>query len=185
MTVRRHRRGVHTQRDRPHPQGAYAVQAGGRIVLRGLTRSTADHPDLGCVWPGGLNTARGNFIELMLRLAGSHPAIRGGDHFASPNLCSLLARGPRTSWIARNGLFSRGGRNRDSWFDYARIIFRAAGFSRAADRPMSASIETSARRDEVFGDCRTPRWRAASEADGRRWRIAAHVSGSREKFFAK
>ena len=46
----------------------------------------------GVFGPGGLTTARGNFVELMLRLAASANAIRVvEDHVASPTYAPVLA----------------------------------------------------------------------------------------------
>jgi dTDP-4-dehydrorhamnose reductase len=46
----------------------------------------------GVFGPGGLRTARGNFVEVMLRLARSGQPIRVvEDHVASPTYAPLLA----------------------------------------------------------------------------------------------
>ena len=57
----------------------------------------------GVFGPGGLNTARGNFVELMLRLAGGGQPIRVvEDHVASPTFAPLLAA--RTIDLVERGL---------------------------------------------------------------------------------
>ncbi len=82
----------------------------------------------GVFGPGGLNTARGNFVELMLRLAGGGQPIRVvEDHVASPTYAPLLAA--RTIDLAErnlDGVFHIGGGMPISWFEFARTIFQAA-----------------------------------------------------------
>ena len=76
-----------------------------------------------------MHTARGNFIELMLRLAASRQPIRVvEDHVASPTFAPELA--DRTIELAERrqaGVFHVGGGTPISWFDYARMIFEVAG----------------------------------------------------------
>jgi dTDP-4-dehydrorhamnose reductase len=78
---------AYTEDDIPRPLGAYAVSklAGeyyaGAYVEKPLIIRTS-----GVFGPGGLDTARGNFVELMLRLAASNQPIRVvEDHVASPH----------------------------------------------------------------------------------------------------
>ncbi|SPE42302.1 dTDP-4-dehydrorhamnose reductase (fragment) [Candidatus Sulfopaludibacter sp. SbA3] len=82
----------------------------------------------GVFGPGGLNTARGNFVELMLRLARSGNPIRVvEDHVASPTFAPLLAA--RTIDLVereQSGVFHVGGGTPTSWFQFARLIFQAA-----------------------------------------------------------
>jgi dTDP-4-dehydrorhamnose reductase len=83
----------------------------------------------GVFGPGGLVTARGNFVELMLRLAGSGQPIRVvEDHVASPTFAPLLAA--RTIDLferGQEGVFHVGGGAPTSWFQFARTIFEVAG----------------------------------------------------------
>jgi len=102
--------------------------------MRVLTRSTADHPTSGVFLARGvLNTARGNFIELMLRWRSPSRFRVVEDHaFRSPPYASLAVRAvPRTSWIARKpGCFHVGGRNRNPRGSISRrIIFSRGPFS--------------------------------------------------------
>ena len=74
-------RHPYAEDDPTHPLGAYAVSKLGRRTLRpgvpGPRRWWSGRP--GVFGPGGLATARGNFVELMLRLAGIGQADpRGG-----------------------------------------------------------------------------------------------------------
>jgi dTDP-4-dehydrorhamnose reductase len=76
-----------------------------------------------------LNTARGNFVELMLRLASTGQPIRVvEDHVASPTYAPLLAA--RTVDLVDrdlSGLFHIGGGMPISWFQFAKTIFEMAG----------------------------------------------------------
>src|SRR6266567_179046 len=86
-------RHPYTEEDRPHPLGAYAVSklAGELFAQAYLDRALIVRTS-GVFGPGGLHTARGNFVELMLRLAGSGQPIRVvEDHAASPTYAPLLA----------------------------------------------------------------------------------------------
>jgi dTDP-4-dehydrorhamnose reductase len=83
----------------------------------------------GVFGPGGLRTARGNFVELMLRLAGTGQPIRVvEDHVASPTFAPLLAS--RTIDLVEkdlSGVFHVGGGFPTSWFQFAKTIFETAG----------------------------------------------------------
>jgi len=111
----------------------------------------------GVFGPGGLATARGNFVELMLRLAASPNPIRVvEDHVASPTFAPLLAS--RTiDLVERNfsGLFHIGGGTPSSWFQFARLIFEAAGLNPVLLATNEREYRTPARR---------PRYSALSNA---------------------
>lgn len=119
----------YTEEDPTHPLGAYAVSklAGELYAQAYLDRVTVVRTS-GVFGPGGLNTARGNFVELMLRLAGGGQPIRVvEDHVASPTYAPLLAA--RTIDLAErnlDGVFHIGGGIPISWFEFARTIFQAA-----------------------------------------------------------
>src|SRR6185436_16578670 len=104
----------------------------------------------GVFGPGGLKTARGNFIELMLRLASAptHEPIRVvEDHFASPTYAPLLAA--RTlDLVERNcsGVFHVGGGTPISWFEFARLIFQTAGLHPELQPTNEREYRTAARR---------------------------------------
>src|SRR5581483_11471024 len=62
----------YVETDHPHPLGAYAVSKLGRELLGpGLLGGSPRVRGLCGFWAGGMFTPRGNFVELMLRLAKS------------------------------------------------------------------------------------------------------------------
>ncbi|HWB85423.1 MAG TPA: dTDP-4-dehydrorhamnose reductase [Bryobacteraceae bacterium] len=116
--------------DPTHPLGAYAVsKLAGELYARAYLDNALIVRTSGVFGPGGLATARGNFVELMLRLAGSGNPIRVvEDHVASPTYAPLLAA--RTVDLVergQRGVFHVGGGAPTSWFQFARLIFAAAG----------------------------------------------------------
>jgi dTDP-4-dehydrorhamnose reductase len=122
----------YTELDAPHPLGAYAVsKLAGELFAQAYLEKPLIIRTSGVFGPGGLDTARGNFVELMLRLAASVQPIRVvEDHFASPAYAPLLAS--RTADLVEKGLagvFHIGGGRAISWFEFARLIFQAAGLS--------------------------------------------------------
>ena len=86
-------RHPYVEEDLPHPLGAYGVsKLAGELYARAYLDRALVVRTSGVFGPGGLNTARGNFVELMLRLAGSPNPIRVvEDHVASPTYAPLLA----------------------------------------------------------------------------------------------
>lgn len=135
--------------DAVHPLGAYAVS---KLAGELYAQAYLDRPLIvrtsGVFGPGGLRTARGNFPELMLRLAREGKPIRVvEDHVASPTFAPLLAS--RSIDLLEKdlaGVFHVGGGQAISWFEYARLIFTQAGL--AADlRPTDErEYRTAARR---------------------------------------
>jgi dTDP-4-dehydrorhamnose reductase len=109
----------YVETDPPHPLGAYAVSK-----LAGELYAQAYLDDVLIV-----RTARGNFIELMLRLAAGGQTIRVvEDHVASPTYAPALAA--RTADLVDRGVtgvIHLGGGTPISWHEYARLIFRTAG----------------------------------------------------------
>ena len=81
----------------------------------------------------GLQTARGNFVEAMLRLANSGQPIRVVEDFvASPTYAPELA--VRTAEMvdrSNAAAFSMSGADPISWFDYAKLIFEVAASRRS------------------------------------------------------
>src|ERR1041384_6071920 len=114
----------------PHPLGAYAVsKLAGELYARAYLDKALVVRTSGVFGPGGLNTARGNFVELMLRLAGSSNPIRVvEDHVASPTFAPLLAS-RSVDLVERelSGVYHVGGGSPISWFQFAKIIFETAG----------------------------------------------------------
>ncbi len=139
----------YTEDDPPHPLGAYAVsKLAGEYFAQAYLDDALIIRTSGVFGPGGLRTARGNFIELMLRLAQSGQPIRVvADHYASPTFAPLLAA--RTADLVergQNGLFHVGGGTAISWFDFAKLIFRVAGLSPELRPTSEREYRTAARR---------------------------------------
>jgi dTDP-4-dehydrorhamnose reductase len=135
--------------DRPHPLGAYAVsKLAGELYAQAYLDRALIVRTSGVFGPGGLRTARGNFVELMLRLAASGQPIRVvEDHVASPAFAPLLAS--RTiDLVERNlsGVFHVGGGTPISWFEFARLIFQAAGLQPVLEPTNEREYRTAARR---------------------------------------
>jgi dTDP-4-dehydrorhamnose reductase len=135
--------------DPTHPLGAYAVSklAGELYAQAYLDRALVVRTS-GVFGPGAVNTARGNFVELMLRLAQSGQPIRVvEDHVASPTFAPLLA-GRTVDLVERGhqGVFHLGGGKPVSWFQFARAIFDAAGLSPTLQAINEREYRTPARR---------------------------------------
>lgn len=139
----------YTEQDPVHPLGAYAVS---KLAGEWYAKAYVDAPLLirtsGVFGPGGLQTARGNFIELMLRLAGSGQVIRVvEDHIASPTYAPLLAA--RTADLVEKGITGIvhcGGGTPISWFKYAQLIFKEAGITASLVPTSEREYRTAARR---------------------------------------
>ena len=139
----------YTEQDRPHPLGAYAVSKyAGELYAEAYLESPLIIRTSGVYGPGGLHTARGNFIELMLRLArGNQPIRVVEDHVASPAYAPALAE--RTAQLVeRNatGVFHVGGGTPISWFEFAKLIFRLGGVSPELRATSDREYRTEARR---------------------------------------
>jgi len=140
---------AYTEEDVPHPLGAYAVS---KLAGELYAQAYLDHPLIirtsGVFGPGGLNTARGNFIEAMLRLAaGSQPIRVLNDHVASPTYSPFLAaRAADLVDRSLTGIFHVGGGQPISWFDYAAMIFRVAGLHPELKPTNEREFRTAARR---------------------------------------
>jgi len=140
---------AYTEDDPTHPLGAYAVsKLAGEIYARAYQDYALIIRTSGVYGPGGLATARGNFVELMLRLAASGQAIRVvEDHVASPTFAPALAS--RTADLVERreeGIFHIGGGTPISWFDWAVNIFHAAGLTPPLKPTNEREFRTAARR---------------------------------------
>src|SRR5690348_12715134 len=139
----------YTEVDHPHPMGAYGVsKLAGELYAQAYLEKPLVIRTSGVFGPGGLRTARGNFIELMLRLAASNRPIRVvEDHVASPTYAPLLAaRTVDLLEAKQHGLFHIGGGTPISWFDYAALIFRVAGLQPQLQATNEREYRTAARR---------------------------------------
>src|SRR5579871_4262812 len=122
----------YTEESPTHPLSAYAVsKLAGELYAGAYLEAPLIVRTCGVFGPAGRHTARGNFIELMLRLAGSARPIRVvEDHVASPTFAPWLAS--RTIDLLERGqagIFHIGGGTPVAWFDFARMIFEAAGLT--------------------------------------------------------
>ncbi len=140
---------AYTEEDPPRPLGAYAVS---KLAGEMYARAYLDRPLIlrtsGVYGPGGLATARGNFVELMLRLARKDQPIRVvEDHVASPTFAPALAS--RTVDLVERGaegIVHAGGGTPISWFDWAVKIFAAAGLHPPLKPTNEREFRTAARR---------------------------------------
>jgi len=151
-------RHPYVEEDPTHPLGAYAVsKLAGELYAQAYLDQVLVVRTSGVFGPGGLKTARGNFVELMLRLAKSGQPIRVvEDHVASPTFAPALAA--RTIDLVERdqyGVFHIGGGIPTSWFQFARLIFEAAGIQPQLIATNEREYRTTARR---------PRYSALSNA---------------------
>jgi len=148
----------YAEEDPTHPLGAYAVsKLAGELYAQAYLDRVLVVRTSGVFGPGGLTTARGNFVELMLRLAHSGNPIRVvEDHVASPTFAPLLAS--RTIDLVERGamgVFHVGGGEPSSWFQFAKTIFEVAGVQPKLMATNEREYRTAARR---------PRYSALSNA---------------------
>ena len=139
----------YVETDVPHPLGAYAVsKLAGELYAHAYLNDPLVIRTSGVFGPGGMFTPRGNFVELMLRLAkGSQPIRVVEDHVASPTYAPAIAS--RTAdMVERNikGLFHMGGGQAISWYEYAKLIFELAGLRPALQPTDEREYRTAARR---------------------------------------
>jgi dTDP-4-dehydrorhamnose reductase len=151
-------RHPYVEEDLPRPLGAYAVsKLAGELYARAYLDRALVVRTSGVFGPGGLGTARGNFVEVMLRLAASPSPIRVvEDHVASPAYAPALAS--RTVDLVErklDGIFHIGGGYPISWFEFAKLIFEAAGVQAKLVATNEREYRTPARR---------PRYSALSNA---------------------
>lgn len=142
-------RHPYVEDDPTHPLSAYAVsKLAGELYAQAYLDSAIVVRTSGVFGPGGLATARGNFVELMLRLAAAGQTIRVvEDHVASPTYAPLLAA--RTVDLLDrgvSGVFHIAGGNPISWFQFARMIFELAGFQPLLLATNEREYRTAARR---------------------------------------
>lgn len=140
---------AYVETDSTHPLGAYAVsKLAGELYAQAYLDSPLIIRTSGVFGPGGLRTNRGNFIELMLRLAGGGQTIRVvEDHVASPTYAPYLAA--RTADLIEKGaagVVHVAGGTPISWHDFARMIFDAAGISPELKPTNEREYRTPARR---------------------------------------
>lgn len=139
----------YVEEDQTHPLGAYAVS---KLAGELYAQAYLDRPLIirtsGVFGPGGLHTARGNFVELMLRLANSGQPIRVvEDHIASPTYAPALAeRSADLAIQGQHGIFHIGGGEPISWFAYAQTIFATANIQPELHPTDARQYRTAAQR---------------------------------------
>lgn len=148
----------YVETDLPCPLGAYAVsKLAGEYFARAYHEQSLVLRTSGVFGPGGRHTARGNFVETMLRLAQSGKPIQVvQEYFASPTYSPALAETTANLVDAgHTGLFHAGGGVAITWYDFAAKIFAAAGLSPKLTVARPETYRTEARR---------PRFSALSNA---------------------
>ena len=139
----------YTEDDPTHPLGAYGVsKLAGELYAQAYLDRVLIVRTSGLFGVGGLATARGNFVEVILRLAKSGQPVRiVADHFASPTFAPWLAS--RTVDLVEgghSGVFHAGGGSPVSWFDFARTILEVAGLEAKLQPSDEREYRTPARR---------------------------------------
>ena len=140
---------AYTEEEPTHPLGAYAVsKLAGELYAQAYLDRVLVVRTSGVFGPQGRITARGNFLELMLRLAGSAQPIRVVEDFvASPTYSPwLAARSVDLVERGLTGVFHIGGGMPISWFEYARMIFEVAGLKPSLQPTNEREFRTAARR---------------------------------------
>jgi dTDP-4-dehydrorhamnose reductase len=139
----------YTEADATHPLGAYAVsKLAGELYAQAYLDRALILRTSGVFGPAALKTNRGNFLETMLRTAARGQAIRVvEDHVASPTYAPLLAeKAIELAVRGESGVFHAGGGTPVSWFEYARLIFQAAGLQPELHATTEREYRTPARR---------------------------------------
>jgi dTDP-4-dehydrorhamnose reductase len=140
---------AYVETDATHPLGAYAVSklAGELYALAYLDQALVIRTS-GVYGPAGRTTNRGNFPELMLRLAkGGQPIRVVQDFVASPTYAPLLASRSIDLLERRKcGVFHVGGGTPISWFEFAAIIFKTTGVHPELQPTTEREYRTEAKR---------------------------------------
>jgi dTDP-4-dehydrorhamnose reductase len=135
--------------DPTHPLGVYGVsKLAGEMYAQAYLDRVLIVRTSGVYGCGGLDTARGNFVESMLRLAQSGQPLRlVADFSASPAYAPLLAsRSVDLDERGLSGVFHVGGGTPITWFDFARVIFEVAGLNPTLHVADAREYRTAARR---------------------------------------
>ncbi len=139
----------YVETDATHPIGAYGVsKLAGELYAQAYLDNALVLRTSGVFGPGGMFTPRGNFVELMLRLAREGKPIRVvKDFVASPTYAPAMAERTADA-IERSltGVYHLGGGQPISWFDYAAMIFELAGVSPSLEPTSEQEYRTPARR---------------------------------------
>lgn len=138
----------YVESDPTHPLGAYAVsKLAGELYAQAYVDPLVIRVS-GVFGPGGQDTVRGNFVELMTRMARAGQPIRVvEDHVASPTFAPAIAS--RTADLVERrltGLYHMAGGVPISWFNWARLIFDSAGLKPEIKPTNEREYRTAARR---------------------------------------
>lgn len=139
----------YTESDMPRPLGAYGVsKLAGELYAQAYLDDPLVIRTSGVFGPAGRSTRRGNFPEMMLRLAKSGTPIRVvEDHIASPAYAPAMAS--RTAELVErriSGLFHMGGGEPISWYAYAKLIFELSNTPAVLQATDEREYRTAARR---------------------------------------
>lgn len=139
----------YVETDATHPLGAYAVsKLAGELYAQAYLDDALIVRTSGVFGPGGMFTPRGNFVEVMLRMAKNNQPIRVvQDHVASPTYAPAMAY--RTAEMVTKkltGIYHLGGGEPVSWYEYARLIFELAGLTPSLQSTDEREYRTAARR---------------------------------------
>lgn len=139
----------YVETDLTHPLGAYAVsKLAGELYAQAYLNDALIVRTSGVFGPGGMFTPRGNFVEVMLRMAKNNQPIRVVmDHVASPTYAPAIAY--RTAEMVEKkfaGIYHLGGGQPVSWYEYSRLIFELAGLSPYLQPTDEREYRTAARR---------------------------------------
>ena len=139
----------YTEQDLPRPLSAYGVsKLAGELYAQAYLDKVYVVRTAGVFGLAGRRTHRGNFVELMLRMAVEGRAIRVvEDLYASPTYAPLLAaRSIDLLEKAPFGLYHIGGGLEISWYAYALMIFAEAGIHTEITPTNHRDYTTPARR---------------------------------------
>ena len=148
----------YAEHDVPRPVSAYGISKfAGELYAQAYLDKLYIVRTAGVFGPAGRRTNRGNFVELMLRMAAEGRAIRVvEDYYASPTYApALAARSVDLLDKAPFGLYHIGGGCEISWYAYALTIFAEAG--------IHAEITPTNHREYVT-PARRPRYSVLSNA---------------------
>jgi len=126
------KRAPYSETDPTHPLGAYGVsKLAGELYAQAYLDALVIRTAV-VFGPGGRATPRGNFVETMLKKAEEQkttgkPLLVVQDQTASPTYAPwLAARTADLVDLGQTGVFHGAGEQSVTFYDYARLIFRAA-----------------------------------------------------------
>ncbi len=156
---------AYVESDEPHPVSSYGVsKLAGELYARAYCEDALILRTAAVFGPAGRRTARGNFVELMLRLAAKGKVRVVADQGTSPTYAPALAE--MTADLverAASGIFHAGGPEALTWFDYAQRIFHAAGLSPDLEPTTAAEFRAAAQRP-IYSPLRNARAEALGVA---------------------